>query len=81
MSGARKTEHRIEPDSGWLLNRSTGATEPFDGIRLLWRLEGERRWRRLVLVPDPEQGQTVESLTAEAPAIVARLAELASVPS
>lgn len=69
-----ETEHRVENDSGWFLNRETSETTPWDGIRILWRFRGERRWRRQVIVPDPELGQTIASLKRAAPEIVAALA-------
>ena len=75
---ARQTEHKVELDSGWFLDRETGKTTPWDGIRIFWRFEGERRWRKQVLVPDDEQGQTVESLMEQVPEIVAALAERAA---
>lgn len=61
-----EVEYRIENDSGWLLNRSTGKTTPWDGLRFFYRAPGERRWRKRVLVPDEAQGQTIESLRADA---------------
>ena len=75
---SRETEHKVELDSGWLLDRETGKTTPWDGIRIFWRFKGERRWRKQVLVPDEEQGQTVESLKELVPEVVARLAERAA---
>lgn len=64
----------METDSGWFLDRETGKTTPWDGIRILWRFKGERRWRRQVIVPDAKQGQTIASLKRDAPEIVATLA-------
>lgn len=77
-AGLRPTEHKIEFDSGWTFNRETGETTAWDGIRILWRFEGERRWRRLVLIPDEDLGQTVGSLVDQVPAVVESLAEKAS---
>jgi uncharacterized protein (DUF2126 family) len=57
-----------------LLNHATGKTTPWDGIRILWRFKGERKWRKRVIIADPKQDQTVESLRAEAEQIVGVLA-------
>lgn len=69
-----ETEYRTEPDTCYLLNRETGAITTLEGIRIRWRFIGERRWRKKVLVPDEEQGQTVESLLADIDTIVGVLA-------
>jgi hypothetical protein len=72
--GEHETEHKVENDSGWSLDRSTGAITPWEGIRIFWRFKGERRWRKRVLIPDDEQGQTLESLRRDVPKIVRILA-------
>jgi len=68
-----EVEYRVEMDSGWLLNRETGNVTPWDGIRILYRAPGERRWSKRVIVPDEALGQTVESLRADAPEIALEL--------
>ena len=71
---ARETEHKFADESGFSLDRATGDVTAWDGIRVFWRYKGERRWRRVVLVPDAALGQTVASLKADVPEIVATLA-------
>lgn len=76
----RLTEHKVEDDSGWTIDRETGVLTEWTGIRILWRFEGERRWRKRVIVPDAEQEQTVASLKRDVDKIVAVLARIEVAP-
>ena len=78
LTPSRPTEHKVEAEEGWSLDRKTGKTTPWLGIRLRWRFVGERRWRSMVIVPDADLGQTVETLWNDAQSIVDVLAEQAS---
>jgi hypothetical protein len=73
-----QTEYRVENDHGWFLDRATGETTEWVGVRFRWRFVGERKWRKQVIVAEPERGQTPESLREDAEKIVAVLARKAS---
>ncbi|MCR4341413.1 MAG: hypothetical protein NUW01_16170 [Gemmatimonadaceae bacterium] len=74
------TEYRVENETGWLLNRESGETTPWQGIRICWRFVGERKWRKRSIIADPEQGQTQASLRESAAKIVDVLASKVETP-
>lgn len=74
----RPTEWTAQRESGWTI--PDGASEPvlWEGLRILWRFKGERRWRRQLVVADRDKGQTTADLVAAAEEIVAELARRVS---
>ena len=69
-----ETEFKVENETGFSLERETGKVTPWSGIRIRWRFIGERKWRKIVLVPDADQEQTPETLKRNAAEIVETLA-------
>lgn len=72
-AAGRETEHRARRTTGWSWDEDAGDFRPFVGLRIEWRFIGERRWRRVTVVP--QEGQTITDLRKGAPEIVARLVE------
>jgi hypothetical protein len=46
---------------------------PREVVRITFRPEGERRWRRILVIPGPSQ--TLAAIEAQAPVIAARFEE------
>lgn len=70
----RPTEHKAQATQGWMWSEDAAEFVRWEGLQLRWRFIGERLWRKINVVADPAHAQTPETLRAELPEIVARLA-------